>query len=119
MSSPSGSHVTGERATGAGGPWLVIVIVCVALLLAAFLALEHRSPAPLVYARTMRHLRVWIRLLAALLLACVAHIVTDGLTPGLALGMALTALLLLAALGLWRIGSRRKPEDTAPPGIEP
>jgi hypothetical protein len=71
-----------------------------------------------VYARTMRHLRVCIRLLTALLLACVAHIVTDGLTPGLALGMALTALLLLAALGLWRIGSRRKLEDTAPSSIE-
>jgi hypothetical protein len=71
-----------------------------------------------VYARTMRQMRVCIRLLAALVLACVAHIVTDGLTPGLGLGMALTALLLLAALGLWRIGSRRKPEDIAPPGIE-
>jgi hypothetical protein len=70
-----------------------------------------------VYARTMRHLRVCIRLLTALLLACVARIVTDGVTPGLALGMALTALLLLAALGLWRIGSRRKPKDTGP-GIE-
>jgi hypothetical protein len=71
-----------------------------------------------VYARTMRHLRVCISLLTAPLLACVAHIVADGLTPGLALAMALTALLLLAALGLWRIGSRRKPEDTAPQGIE-
>ncbi len=71
-----------------------------------------------VHARTTRHLRVCIRLLAALLLACVAHIVTDGLTAGLALGMALTALLFLAALGLWRIGSRRAPEDIAPPGIE-
>jgi hypothetical protein len=71
-----------------------------------------------VYSRTMGHLRVCIRLLIALLLACVVHIVTDGVTPGLALGVALTTLLLLAALGLWRIGSRRKPDDTTPPGIE-
>jgi hypothetical protein len=70
------------------------------------------------YARTMRHLRVCKRLLTALLLARVAHIVTDGLTLELALATALTALLLLAALGLWRIGSRRTPEDTAPSGVE-
>jgi ABC-type nickel/cobalt efflux system permease component RcnA len=70
-----------------------------------------------IRARTMRHLRVCIGLLTALLLACVAHTVADGLTAGLALGMALTALLLAAALGLWRVGSRRKADGTAPPGI--
>ena len=71
-----------------------------------------------VYARTMRQLRIRIRVLTALLLASVAHAVTDGLTPALALALALTALLLLAALGLWRTGSRRQPRDAAPPGAE-
>jgi hypothetical protein len=58
------------------------------------------------YAQAMRHLRICIRLLTALLLASIAHAVTDGLTPGLMLGLALTTLLLVAALGLWRTGSR-------------
>jgi hypothetical protein len=71
-----------------------------------------------VYSQTMRHLRAFIGLLTALLLASVAHAVTDGLTPGLVLGLALTTLLLVASLGLWRVGSRRKPDDTEPPGIE-
>ena len=62
--------------------------------------------------------RACIGLLAALLLASVAHAVTDGLTPGLVLGLALTTLLLLASLRLWRVGSRREPDDTKPPGIE-
>lgn len=64
-----------------------------------------------VYARTMHRLRACIGLLSALLLASVAHAVTDGLTPGLVLGLVLTTLLLLASLGLWRIGCRRKPDD--------
>jgi hypothetical protein len=71
-----------------------------------------------VYSQTMRRLRVCIGLLTALLLASVARAVIDGLTPGLVLGLALTAALLLAALGLWRTGSRRKPHDAAPPGAE-
>jgi hypothetical protein len=66
---------------------------------------------PNAYSQTMRRLRVCIRLLTALLLASVAHAVTDGLTPGLVLGLVLTTLLLLAALGLWRTGSRRNPGD--------
>lgn len=66
----------------------------------------------------MRHLRAFIGLLTALLLASVAHAVTDGLTTGLMLGLALTILLLIAALRLLRVGSRRKPDDAAPPGIE-
>jgi ABC-type nickel/cobalt efflux system permease component RcnA len=69
----------------------------------------------IVYAQTMRRLRVCIGLLTALLLASVAHAVADGLTPALALGLALTTLLLVAALGLSRTGSRRKPHDAAPP----
>jgi hypothetical protein len=71
-----------------------------------------------VYTRTLRHLRICIGLLTALLLACVAHTVTDGLTAGLATGIALTALLLVAALRLWRIASRREPQDAPPPGTE-
>lgn len=73
-----------------------------------------------LYARTMLRLRVCIGLLSALLLAAVAHAVTGGLTPGLVLSLVLTTLLLLASLGLWRIGfeSQRKPDDTSPPGAE-
>jgi hypothetical protein len=67
--------------------------------------------------QTMRHLRVAIGLLGALVLASVAHAVRDGFTPGLALGLTLTILLLLALLGFWRVGSRRKPNDTARPGL--
>lgn len=86
---------------------------------------EHRGPGQCVstdtqnvYSQTMRRLRAGIALLTALLLASVAHAFTDGLTPGLVLGLALTTLLLLALLRLWRVGSRRKLDDTAPPGIE-
>jgi hypothetical protein len=68
-----------------------------------------------VYFQTMWHRRTVIGLLTALLLASVAHVVTDGLTPGLVLGLSLTTLLLLALLGSWRVGSRRKADDTAPP----
>jgi hypothetical protein len=71
-----------------------------------------------VHVRTMRHLRAFIGLLTALLLASVAHAVRDGLTTGLILGLALTILLLIASLRLLRVGSRRKPDDAAPPGIE-
>jgi hypothetical protein len=70
-----------------------------------------------VHLQTMRGLRVCIGLLAALLLASVAHAVTDGLTPELALGLALTTLLLLAALGLWRVGSRGSSHDRTPPTL--
>jgi uncharacterized membrane protein (UPF0136 family) len=66
----------------------------------------------------MRRLRVCIGLLSALLLASAAHAVRDGLTAGLALALALTTVLLLASLGLWRVGSRRQPNDTAPSGVE-
>ena len=68
-------------------------------------------------ARTMRY-SAWVGLLTALLAASVAHAITHRLTPGLVLGLALTALLLLASLALWRVGSRRKHDDTPPPSIE-
>jgi hypothetical protein len=68
-----------------------------------------------VYAQTMRRLRVYIALLTSILLASIARAVVDGLTPGLALALALTAVLLVAALALWRIGSHRHPGDTARP----
>jgi hypothetical protein len=70
-------------------------------------------------ARTIRRLRVCTGVLSALMLASVAHAVTDGLTTGLALALTLTALLLLASLGLWRAASRQQPGDIAPPGDEP
>jgi hypothetical protein len=63
-------------------------------------------------------LRAGIALLTGLLVASVVHAVTDGLSPGLTLGLTLTTLLLLSLLELWRVGSRRKPDDAAPPGIE-
>jgi hypothetical protein len=68
-----------------------------------------------VYTQTMRRLRVYIALLTSILLASIARAVVDGLTPGLALALALTAVLLVAALGLWRVGSHRRPDDTSPP----
>jgi hypothetical protein len=73
---------------------------------------------PHAYSQTMRTLRAFIGLLIALLLISVAHAVKDGLTSGFALELTLTTLLLLAALGLWRIGSRRKPDTTTRPGTE-
>jgi len=67
-----------------------------------------------VHSQPERHLlRAGIGLLTVLLVASIAHAVTDGLTPGLGLGLALTTLLVLALLGLWRAASRRKPDDTA------
>jgi hypothetical protein len=62
-----------------------------------------------LYSRTMKRLRVCIGVLSALLLASVAHAVTDGLSAGRVLALAVTTLLLLASLGLWRLGSRHKP----------
>jgi hypothetical protein len=59
------------------------------------------------------NLRAWIWLLAALLIASVAHAVADGVSPGLVLGQALTTVLLFASLGLSRAGSRRKSDGTA------
>jgi hypothetical protein len=71
------------------------------------------------HSQTIRQLRVAIGLLSALVLASGAHAVIDGLTTGLAVGLALTILLLLALLGLWRIGSTRRPDGgPAPPGLE-
>jgi hypothetical protein len=67
-----------------------------------------------VHSQTKRYLpRACSGLLTALLLASVAHAVTDGFTPELVLGLALTSLLLLALLALWRVRSRRNPDDTA------
>jgi hypothetical protein len=57
----------------------------------------------------MWSLRGSIGLLIALLLISAAHAVKDGLSSGLALGLTVTTLVLVAALGLWRIGSRREP----------
>jgi hypothetical protein len=76
------------------------------------------TDAEAVYAQTMRRLRVYIRLLSALVLASLARAVIDGLTTGLVLVLALTTLLLLASLRLWRVGSQHKPNDAAPPGLE-
>jgi len=73
----------------------------------------------IIYWKTMRRLRMCIRLLSAVVLASTAHAVIDGLTAGISLALALTTALLLASLELWRVGSRREPHDTAPPGFEP
>jgi hypothetical protein len=59
-----------------------------------------------IYHRAMRRLRVCIAALTALLLAAVARAVTVGLNATGRVALALTALLLLASLGLWRQGSR-------------
>jgi hypothetical protein len=74
--------------------------------------------AHVAHSQTMRRLRVYIRLLSALVLASLARAVIDGLTTGLVLVLALTTLLLLASLRLWRVGSQHKPNDAAPPGLE-
>lgn len=58
------------------------------------------------FAHAMRQLRVYIRLLSALLVAAVARAVIDGFTLGLTLALALTGVLLVAALWLRRLGSR-------------
>jgi hypothetical protein len=64
-----------------------------------------------LHSQTMRRLRVCIALLSSVVLASLAHAVIDGLTAGLALALALTTVLLLASLGLRRIGSRCAPDD--------
>jgi hypothetical protein len=69
-----------------------------------------------LYSQTMRRLRVCIGLLSALALASVAHAVTNGLSAGLVLAMALTALLLTASLGLWRVASRHQPGEVSSRG---
>ena len=58
------------------------------------------------YAHAMRQLRVFIRLLSAILVAAVARAVIDGFTLGLTLALALTGVLLVAALWLRRLGSQ-------------
>jgi hypothetical protein len=65
-----------------------------------------RNERRLIYDRSMERLRVTIRVLSALLVALLARILSDGLTIAVGLSEALIALLLLAALGLWRHGRR-------------
>ena len=80
----------------------------------------------------MRQLRVYIRLLSAILVAAVARALIDGLTVGLALALALTGVLLVAALWLRRLGSQaqtnvdaasaaaaRNQTSNAAPGVMP
>jgi hypothetical protein len=64
-----------------------------------------------LHAQTMRRLRICIGVLSALLLASAARAVVDGLTPARGLAVALTVVLLVAALALWRQGSRHGPRD--------
>lgn len=84
------------------------------------------------YARAMRQLRVYIRLLSAILVAAVARAVIDGLTVGPALALTLTGVLLVAALWLRRLGSQaqtnvdaasaaaaRNQTSNAAPGVMP
>lgn len=69
------------------------------------------------FAHAMRQLRVYIRMLSALLVAAVARAVIDGFTLGLTLALALTGVLLVAALR--RLAARgpavRGPNAAGPP----
>jgi hypothetical protein len=65
------------------------------------------------YERTMRRLRVTIRLLTVVLLALVARSVTDGLNVAAVITGTAIALLLIAAAGLWRQGRRLRPYANA------
>jgi hypothetical protein len=68
-----------------------------------------RAMSQATYERTMWRLRVTIRLLTVVLLALVARSVTDGLNVAAVITGTAIALLLIAAVGLWRQGRRLRP----------
>jgi hypothetical protein len=72
-----------------------------------------RAMSQATYERTMWRLRVTIRLLTVVLLALVAHSVTDGLNVAAVITGTAIALLLIAAVGLWRQGRRLRPYANA------
>jgi hypothetical protein len=61
----------------------------------------------------MGRLRVFVRVLSALLLALVARSVMDGANAAIVLTEASIAVLLLAAGALWRYGRRLEPRAGA------
>jgi hypothetical protein len=61
----------------------------------------------------MGRLRIWVRVLSALLLALVARSVMDGASAAIVLTEALIAVLLLASGALWRYGRRLEPHASA------
>jgi hypothetical protein len=62
-----------------------------------------------IYERTMRHLRVAVRVLSSLLLALIARMVMDGPTVAGGIGEVAMLLLLLASVALWRHIRRQSP----------
>jgi hypothetical protein len=68
---------------------------------------------PAIYERTMRRLRVTIRLLTVALLALVARSAIDGLNIADVITGTAIALLLIASVGLWRQGVRLPPDADA------
>jgi hypothetical protein len=72
---------------------------------------DDRQAVPqAIYERTMRRLRVAIRLLTVVLLAVVARSVSDGLSMAGGITGTAIALLLISSLGLWRQGRRMRPD---------
>jgi hypothetical protein len=71
------------------------------------------------HARAMRQLRVFVRVLSAMLLALIAHCVIDGANLAVLIGGVLIALLLLVSGALWRYGLRVEPRASAPAAARP
>ena len=68
------------------------------------------------YEHALRNLKVCIGFLSALLAASIAHTIADGLSVSRGFALAIVAALLIAALALWRQGSRliREPDPSNP-----
>ena len=75
----------------------------------ALLTAPNRLASGIPYERAIRQLRVYVRVLSAVLLALVVRSVVDGTTLAVLLSEALIALLLLASGVLWRYGRRIEP----------
>jgi CHASE2 domain-containing sensor protein len=71
------------------------------------------------YDRSIRRLRVCVRVLSAVLLALVARSVIDGANLAVVLTAALIALLLLASAALLLYGRRLEPHASASPTTTP
>jgi hypothetical protein len=79
-----------------------------------------RPRAPVTGERELKRLKVWIKVLSALLAASIASVIVDGLTVSGGFALAITVVLLAASLGLWRQGSRlQEGSGVAPPPREP
>jgi hypothetical protein len=62
-----------------------------------------------LYGRELKRLKVWIRVLTALLAASIARVIVDGLSVSGGFAVAIAAVLLTASVALWRQGSRLTP----------